>query len=84
MSMLRERLQVLINPEQRERLVRVARDRGTSVGAVVREAIDVVYPSDAAGRLEASRRILAAAPMDVPADVGDLLVELDDIRAERT
>jgi predicted DNA-binding protein len=40
MSMLTERLQVLISPEQRRRLEVEAQRRGTSVATVVREAID--------------------------------------------
>lgn len=84
MSMLTERLQVLINREQRERLERVARDRGASVGTVVREAIDRAFPSDSADRLDASRRILAATAMDVPTDADDLIAELDDIRTRRS
>jgi predicted transcriptional regulator len=42
MSMLRERLQVLISRDQRGRLQAAAKRRGTSVGALVREAIDDV------------------------------------------
>jgi hypothetical protein len=40
MSMLTERLQILISPEQRRRLEAEAQRRGTSVATVVREAID--------------------------------------------
>jgi predicted DNA-binding protein len=40
MSMLRERLQVLVSEEQRQRLETEAARRGTSVATVVREAID--------------------------------------------
>lgn len=38
--MLKERLQLLVDPDQRRRLDAEARRRGISVGAVVREAID--------------------------------------------
>jgi predicted DNA-binding protein len=38
--MLSERLQILISPEQRSRLEAEAERRGTSVAAVVRDAID--------------------------------------------
>jgi hypothetical protein len=38
--MLRERLQVLISRDQRRRLEAEARRRRTSVGALIREAID--------------------------------------------
>lgn len=35
-----ERTQVLLTPEQRARLDRIAERQGTSVGAVIREAIE--------------------------------------------
>jgi len=38
--MLKERLQILVDREQRNRLNQEARRRGISVGAVVRNAID--------------------------------------------
>jgi predicted DNA-binding protein len=40
MSMLTERLQILISPDQRRRLEAEAERRGSSVASVVREAID--------------------------------------------
>ena len=42
MSMLTERLQVLITPQQRRRLVSEAERRGSTIGGLVREAIDSV------------------------------------------
>ena len=38
--MLSERLQILVSRDQRRRLEAEARRRGTSVGSVVREAVD--------------------------------------------
>ncbi len=82
MSMLNERLQVMIDRDQRERLERCARDRGTSVATLVREAIDLAFPDDIGRRREAADRLLAAEPMDVP-DVASLLEELEDLRGRR-
>ncbi len=79
-----ERLQVLIEPEQRERLERAAVARGTSVAVLVREAIDLAYPAAAATRRAAADRLLAAEPMAVPDDVADLLAELDAVRGRPT
>ncbi len=45
MHMLKERLQILVTKEQRDRLESEARRRGTSVGGLVREAIDTHFPS---------------------------------------
>lgn len=82
MSMLKERLQVLIDTEQRERLEREAAERGTSVASLVREAIDLTFPSSMTRRRAAATAILAAQPMDVP-DPGELRAELDDLRGRR-
>jgi len=79
MSMKTERLQVLIDTAQRERLERTAAARGVSVASLVRTAIDVVYPSEADLRALAAREILDAAPMEVP-NVGGLRAELDELR----
>jgi len=82
MSMLKERLQVLIDSDQRQRLERRARDRGASVATLVREAIDLAYPADTDRRRRAAERIRNAEPMDVPS-VEDLLAELDELRSRR-
>jgi hypothetical protein len=42
MSMLTKRLQVLVTPQQRRRLAAEAQRRGSSVGELVREAIDSI------------------------------------------
>jgi len=41
MCMFSERLQILISPDQRRRLEAEAARRGMSVGALIREAVDV-------------------------------------------
>lgn len=77
-----ERLQVLIESEQRRRLEREAATRGTSVATLVREAIDLAFPVGMELRLDAAKTILEADPMDVPT-VEELIGELDDIRSAR-
>jgi hypothetical protein len=83
MSMLKERLQVLIGVEQRVRLEREAASRGTSVATLVREAIDLTFPPTHMRKSAAAAAILRAEPMDVPADVDDLVGELDELRGRR-
>jgi hypothetical protein len=82
MSMLKERLQVLIDRDQRERLEREAAARGSSVATLVREAIDLAFPPSHARRREAGAKILAAPPMEVPS-VEELRRELDELHGRR-
>ena len=82
MSMLKQRLQVLIDVDQRERLEREAVERGTSVAALVRDAIDLAYPPSRVRRSSAAAAILAAELMEVP-EVGELIRELDEVRSRR-
>jgi hypothetical protein len=70
-----ERLQVLIERDQRERLEREAAARGASVATLVREAIDLAFPASGSRRAAADA-ILSAAPMAVP-DHDELRIELD-------
>lgn len=79
MSMLQRRLQVLIDDERHARLQAIARERGVSIGTVVREAIDRGLAAPDARRAAAGARILAADPMPVP-QVDELIAELDDLR----
>ena len=83
MSMFSERLQVLVAPEQRERLERAAAARGTSVATIVREAIDLAVPDDPSARRAAADPVLGAEPMPVP-DLEGLLAELDELRGRRS
>jgi hypothetical protein len=76
MCMLNHRLQLLLDDERYERLTALARQRGSSVAAVVREAIDRGLPATQRRRSAAGKRILAAEPMPVD----DLLAELDQLR----
>lgn len=82
MSMLKERLQVLIEREQRERLEREAALRGTSVATLVREAIDLTFPPALPRRRSAADAILGAPLMEAP-DLADLRDELDQLRGRR-
>lgn len=82
MSMLRHRLQVLIDDDRQRRLEAEAARRGVSVAVLVREAIDAVYPSTAEERRAAAERILNADPMPV-SDVDELRAELDELRGRR-
>ncbi|WP_458041993.1 MULTISPECIES: hypothetical protein [Bacteria] len=77
-----ERLQILVDPVQRERLERTATERGVSVASLVRTAIDVVYPPQASARARAAAALLDAEPMDLPPIEG-LLDELDALRGRR-
>jgi hypothetical protein len=82
MSMLNERLQVLIAREQRERLEHEAAQRGTSVATLVREAIDLTFPPTLPRRQRAADAILDADPMPAP-DLDELRGELDELRGRR-
>ncbi|WP_292811039.1 hypothetical protein AB2L57_04360 [Microbacterium sp. HA-8] len=77
-----ERLQVLVDVTQRERLERAAAERGVSVASLVRAAIDVVYPPQATSRAKAAAAVLAADPMPAPV-VDELVAELDELRGRR-
>ena len=74
--MLTHRLQLLLDEERYERVRALARQRGTSVATIIREAIDRGLPAPARRRSAAGRRILAAEPMEI----ADLLADLDDVR----
>jgi len=65
MAVPMERLQILVTPEQRRRLMVIAGERGEAVTALVRKAIDATYPPpvDAAARQAAARRLLDRPPV---------------------
>lgn len=79
---LDHRMQLLLDEDRYRRVSELARQRGTSVAAVIREAIDRGLPSPDRRRFAAGRRLLDAEPMPVP-DVPDLLEELEDLRGRR-
>jgi len=78
--MLSRRLQILLDEDRYARVAEVARQRGTSVAAVIREAIDRGLPASPRRRSAAARRILEAPDMELPDDPADLLAELDELR----
>ena len=53
------RLQISIDDERFERVVAIARLRGSSIAAVVRDAIDIAFGEDPERAREAARRVLA-------------------------
>lgn len=63
--MLSERMQVLLSPDQRSRIERIARSRGMSVGAVIREAVEAYTAERARSRRAALRSLTSlGAPVD--------------------
>jgi hypothetical protein len=73
---LERRLQILIDEPRYRRLVARARERDTSVAAVIRDAIDQAIPDDLAKKRAAARAILEAEPMPVPETVEKLKAEI--------
>lgn len=59
MCMYTERTQVLLTPEQRSRLERMAKHRRVSVGALIREALDAYTARGGQPREEALEALLA-------------------------
>jgi len=78
MSMLERRVQILMDEPRYRRVEAEARRRGTSVAAVIREAIDRAYPADLVRKRAAAQRILSASPMEVPEDPRDLRREIQE------
>lgn len=79
---LDRRLQLLLDEDRYLRVSTLARQRGTSVAAVIREAIDRGLPNADRRRRVAANRVLGADPVGVP-DVPELLAEIDDLRSRR-
>lgn len=77
--MLTHRLQILLDDVRYARVVELARQRGSSVAAVIREAIDRGLPAAPGQRSAAARTILEAPDMDLP-EPDALRAELDEIR----
>lgn len=79
---LTHRMQLLLEPEQYDRLAQRARVEGRSMGALIREAIDLAWVAPDAQRQVSANLILDAEPMDVPSPDA-LRRELDETRAGR-
>lgn len=59
MCMYSERTQVLLSPEQVDRLKRIANRDGRSLGAVIRDAVDAYTLGPVEGRLSAIEHLFA-------------------------
>jgi hypothetical protein len=73
---LARRLQILIDEPRYRRVVARARERDTSVAAVIRDAIDQAIPDDLAKKRAAAKAIFEAEPMPVPESVEELKAEI--------
>jgi hypothetical protein len=77
--MLERRLQILLD-ERRYRLVSAAaRERKTSVAAVIRDAIDQALPADLEEKRAAWDELKRAEPMPVPETVEELKAEIREL-----
>jgi hypothetical protein len=77
-----KRLQILLDDARYERVSALARSRGISVAAVIREAIDRGLGQAADIRATALETILNAPPDVVPNDPADLVSELHEMRGQ--
>ena len=73
--MLTHRMQILLDEDRRRRLERRSQETGTSVGGLIREAIDVAFPGFETDRETAGATLLDAAPMPI-ADWPELKEEI--------
>jgi hypothetical protein len=80
MLMLERRLQILLDDARYRRLAAAARERKTSVAAVVRDAIDLALPADLEKKRAAWEELKKAEPITLPETVEELKRELRDTR----
>ena len=80
MRILDRRLQILLDDARYRRVATAARERKTSVAAIIREAIDQALPVEHDRKRRAADELLAAEPVPVPDTVEELKAE---IRADR-
>jgi hypothetical protein len=83
MCMLERRLQILLDDARYRRVAAAARERKTSVAAVIREAIDQALPVDLERKRAAWAEIKKAEPMPVPETVEELKAELAELHGRR-
>jgi hypothetical protein len=76
---LDRRLQLLLDEARYLRVAAVAKERNTSVAAVIREAIDAAIPAEAERKKSAWREI-QALPLVPLGDPDELRAELDEAR----
>lgn len=70
--MLSERLQILVSPEQKRRLESEARAQGTSVGGVIRAAVDAQYTRSPREQRIAAFEAIRKMQAEVPEDPAEL------------
>jgi len=78
MATMTRRLQLLLDEGRYIRLERRAKRRGTSVAAVIREAIDTTFPDEDLDRERAVQFLLDAEPMPIE-DWPVLKREIDEL-----
>lgn len=77
---MQRRVQILLDDARYRRVAAAARERTTSVAAIIREAIDEMLPVELERKQRAADELLAAEPVPVPETVEELKA---DIRADR-
>ena len=65
MAVVTRRLQLLLDEDRPTRLAQEAERRGTSIAALIREAIDSTFPPAGPSRNAAARHLLDARPLRI-------------------
>lgn len=76
--MYERRLQILLDDARFRRVAAAAKERKTSVAAVIRDAIDQALPIDLEARRKAIRELLDAEPVPMP-DIDELEREIEEL-----
>ena len=80
MHMLERRLQILLDDARYRRVATAAKQRKTSVAAVIRDAIDQALPGDLEKKRAAWEELQKSEPMPVPETVEELKAEIRESR----